>query len=73
MYKYQKVSTERINQELDFVIDAPFQGVNILFVLPFEHEAKRTNYERHYLPTKQIKSYNVMIDGQNLFWSINKK
>ena len=24
-------------------------------------------HKRYYLPTKEIKSYNVMIDGQNFF------
>ena len=35
--KYQpKVSTERINQYLDFLNDPSFHGVNRLFVLPFQ-------------------------------------
>ena len=35
--KYQaKVSTERVNQYLDYLIDPSFQGVNRLLVLPFE-------------------------------------
>ena len=38
--KYQtKVSIERINQYLDFLIHPSFQGVNRLFVLSFENEA----------------------------------
>ena len=61
------MSTEIINQYLDFLIDPSFQGVNILFVLPFDNEAQRTSYKRYYLPTKAIKNYNVMIDGQNFF------
>ena len=44
--KYQtKVSPERVNQYLDFLIDPSFQGVNRFFVLPFENEAQRTNYK----------------------------
>ena len=35
--------------------------------MPFEDEAQRKNYRQCFLPTKEIKSYNVMIDGQNLF------
>ena len=66
--KYQtKASTERVNRYLDFLIDPSFQGVNRLFVLPFENEAQRISYKRYYPPTKEIKSYNVMIDGQNFF------
>ena len=60
--KYQpKVSTERPNHYLDFLIDPSFQGVNRLFVLLFENEAQRTSSIR------EIKRYNVMIDVQNIF------
>ena len=39
--KYQaKVSTGRINQYLNYLIDSSFQGVYRLFVLPFENEAQ---------------------------------
>ena len=65
--EYQaKVSTERVNQHLDYLIDPSFQGVSRLFVLPFENEAQRTSYKRYYLPTREIKSY-VMIDRENVF------
>ena len=60
------VSKERVNQYLDFLTDPSFQGVNRLFVLPFENRAQKTSCKRYYLPTKEIKSY-VMIDGQNFF------
>ena len=41
--KYQpKVSPERPNQYLDFLIDPSFQGVNRLFVLSFENEEDST-------------------------------
>ena len=49
------------------MIDPSFQGLNRLFVLPSENEAQRTSYKRYYLPTREIKNYNVMIDGQNFF------
>ena len=42
------------------------QGVNRLFVLPFENEAQRTSYKQYYLPTRETKNY-VMIDEQNFF------
>ena len=44
-----------------------FQGVDRLFVLPFEDEAQRTSDRQYYLPTREIKNYNARIDGQNLF------
>ena len=66
--KYQsQISTERWNQCLDYLIHPSFQGVNRLFVLSFEDEAQRTSYKQCYLPTVEIKSYNVMIDGQKIF------
>ena len=65
--KYQaKVSTARVNQYFDFLIDPSFQGVNTLFDLPFENEEQRASYKRYYLPTKEIKN-DVMINWQNLF------
>ena len=66
--KYEtKVSTERINQYLGFLIDPSFQEENRLLVLSFQNEAQRTGYRRYYLPTREMKNYNIMIDGQNLF------
>ena len=66
--KYQsKKSIERENQYLDYLIDPSFQGVNRLFVLSFEDEEQQTSYKQYYVPTLNIKDYNVMIDEQNLF------
>ena len=66
--KYQlKISPERQNQYLDFLIDRRFQGVNRLFVLPFENENDRTVHTKYYLSNVEIKDYNVMIDGKNFF------
>ena len=66
--KYQsKISTEISNQYLDYLIDPSFQGINILFVLSFENDAHRTSYKRFFLPTVEIKDYNIMIDGKNFF------
>ena len=36
-----KVSTEEVNQYLDFLIDPSFQGVNRRFVLSSENEGDR--------------------------------
>ena len=66
--KYQpKTSPERQNQYLDFLIHRSFQGVNKLFVLSFENENDRIVHTEHYLPTVEIKDYNVMTDGTNFF------
>ena len=55
------------NRYLDFFIDPSFRGVNRLFVLSFKDEDGRESYKKHYLPTVEIKDYNVMIDGRNFF------
>ena len=44
--KYQpKVTIQRPNQCLDYLIDPSFQGINRLFVLSFEDDAHRTSYK----------------------------
>ena len=66
--KYQlKVTTENQDQYLDYLIDPIFQGVKRLFVLSFEGNAHRTRHARYFLPKENIKDYNVMIDGENVF------
>ena len=60
--KYQsKISAERQNQNLNFLIDPSFQGVNWLFVLLFENEGDRKVDTGYYLPKVEIKDYNVKI------------
>ena len=40
---------------------------NRLFVLAFEKDDQRTSNKRYYIPNVEIKDYNLMIDGKNLF------
>ena len=49
------------------MIDPSFQRVNRLFVLSLENDNDRTLHTEYYLPTVEIKDYNVMIDGKNYF------
>ena len=66
--KYQaKVLNEGVHQYLDFLIDPSFQGVNRLFILPFEDVAQRTSDKRYYITTRKIENHNVIINGQNFF------
>ena len=66
--KYQpRVSTRVSNAYLDFLINSSFQGVNRLFVLLSENKKDRTVHTKYYLPTVEIKNYNVMIKGRNFF------
>ena len=43
------------------------QGVNRLFVLAFENDTQRISHSGYYLPDVEIKKYNVMINGENVF------
>ena len=58
---------QKQNQYLDYLIDSSFQEVNRLFVLSFGNVAHRTSYKQYFLPTVEIKDYNVMSNGQNFF------
>ena len=66
--KYLAKTTNQVqNRYLDFLIDPSFQGVNRLFVLSFKDADGQKGHKQYYLPTVEIKDYNVMIDGRNFF------
>ena len=52
------------NANLNHLIQPSFQGVNRLFVLPFENDAQRTSNKRYYIPNVEIKDCTVMIGGK---------
>ena len=57
--KYQsRVSTERQNQYLYFLIDQGFQWANRLFILLFVNYDDRKVHKRYYLLKVEIKDYN---------------
>ena len=45
------------NTNLNHLIEPSFQGINILFVLAFENDAKITSNKRYYIPNVEIKDY----------------
>ena len=55
------------NPNLNYLVELSFQGVNRLFVLAFENDDDRTSNDEYYLPTVEIKDYNIMINGENVF------
>ena len=55
------------NPNLKHLVEPSFQGVNRLFVLAFENDDDRTSDDQYYLPTVEIKDYNIMINGENFF------
>ena len=55
------------NPNLNHLVEPSFQGVHRLFVLAFEDDNDRTSDDEYYLPTVEIKDYNIMINGENFF------
>ena len=55
------------NPNLNHLVEPSFQGANRLFVLAFENDDDRTSDEQYYLPTVEIKDYNIMINVENFF------
>ena len=66
--KYEsKIKTFAQNRYLNYLVNPSFQRVNRLFVLSFENKNHRTSHSTYYFPKVEIKDYNVMIDGKNVF------
>ena len=62
-----QMSNQNKNNNLNYLIDTTFSNVNRLFILYFENEDDRTSYYKYYLPSVEIKDYNVLIDGNAFF------
>ena len=54
------------NPNLNHLVEPSFQGINRLFVLAFENDNHRRSDEPYYLPTVEIKDYNIVINGENV-------
>ena len=61
------MSNQNKNNNLNYLIDPTFSNVNRLYVLSFENEDDRTSYYKYYMPSVEIKDYNVLIDGNAIF------
>ena len=57
----------RRNPNLNHLVEPSFQGINRLFVLAFDSDTQRASHSGYYLPNVEIKDYNIMINGENLF------
>ena len=55
------------NPNLNHLVEPGFQGINRPFVLAFENDNDRASDEKYYLPTVEIKDYNIVINGENFF------
>ena len=66
--KYElDIKTYAQNRYLNHLINPSFQWVIRLFLIPFENEDQRKSHSTYYLPKIEIKDYNVMFDGINVF------
>ena len=66
--KYQpKITIERQNQYLYYLIDLSFQGVKRLFVFSFGANPIRTGRTGYFLLKVTIKDYNFMFNEKNFF------
>ena len=66
--KYEpQVSVQASKPYLDFLIEPSFPGGNRLFALSFENKDDRTAQTKYYLATVEMKDYNVIINGKNIF------
>ena len=50
---------------LNHLVAPNFQRIIRLFVLAFENDTPRTSAKGYYLPNKEIKDYNIMINEEN--------
>ena len=68
--KYKVIFKNYNNEYIRERIDASFQGVNKLFVLPYASGDNITNensYKKYFLPRIKITNYNIEIDGRNFY------
>ena len=62
-----KTTTQTRMRYLNYLIDPSFQGVNRLFAFSFKDDEGRESHMQYFLPSVEIKDYNVIIDERNLF------
>ena len=58
-----QMSNRTKSNNLNYLIDTAFSNVNRSFVLSFENEGDKTPYYKYYVPSVEIKNYNVLTDG----------
>ena len=66
--KYRsQMTTDRVNNNLNILIDPTFTNVNRLFVLAYQNPDDRQSFSQFYLPNVMVKDYNVIIDKLAFF------
>ena len=62
-----QMTTEAVNNNLNFLIDPTFTNVNRLFVLTYQNADDIQSFSQFYLPNVMVKDYNVIIDKLAFF------
>ena len=68
--KYKIIFKNYKNEYIREQLDASFQGVNKLFVLPYEsgdNISNENSYRKYFLTRLKIKNYNIEIDRRNFY------
>ena len=68
--KYKIILKNYNNEYTRERLDASFQGVNKLFVLPYasgDNTCNENSYRKYFLPRLKRKNYNIEIDGRNFY------
>ena len=69
--KYRsQMSIQPQNNNLNYLIDPTFTNINRLFVLPFARDSagdNRDSFSHYYVPSIEIKDFNVLIDEKSFF------
>ena len=68
--KYKIIFKNYNDEYIREKLDASFQGVNRLFVLPYASGDNITNessYRKYFLPRHTIKNYNIETDSRNFY------
>ena len=61
------ITTQRKNNNLDYLIDLTFRNINRLFVISFKNgnnDPTRNFFDKYYMPLIEIKDFNVSIDNK---------
>ena len=61
------MSNQSKNNNLNYLIDPTFTNVNRLFVLLFKADDDKNYFSKHYIPSIEMKDYNVLTDGKPFF------
>ena len=63
-------TTQKKNNNLDYLIDPTFRNINRLFVFAFKNgnkDLRTDSFDKYYIPLVEIKDFNALIDNKLFF------